>query len=323
MFCRTVSQVYFVFVFVFVFVGALSCANLSGAACSFSSLNEPGTTTMTGQLITTTQAIFSRIGVGNNASTFAFTSSNASQLQVGSLNSGNDYGFAMAMSNVYARFRETSVVNQIEIGINWDLNANLPDNPSYPSWAIAMGNDDFHNMQARPNGAETTVFSMNASTVTSVNSMYINGSILPASGGTATQLNYYEEATVAIIVQTSFNFSTIYSGNAYFVRVGKLITMRLPVLRANLLGGSIYCPYLNDVTARFRPPGTTSVSFSIPVVDLGVYQNYSGQFIVWYTGQFIIYDSRRKWQLHIRCKFRHRYRRCCFLVTILKYFITS
>ena len=99
-----------------------------------------------------------------------------------------------------------------------------------------MGNDDLHINQARPGGYETTVFSINASSGTFVNSVYFAGGL---NMGGSSILNYYEEATISIIVQTSFNFSTIYSGNAYFVRVGKLVTMRLPVIRADLLGGFI------------------------------------------------------------------------------------
>jgi hypothetical protein len=265
--------------------GALTATSINSGAISGTNLSISGTITFAGQLITTTQAIMTRIGIGNNPSTFAFTESYASELQIGSLNSGNDYGFSMAMSNVYARYRETAVVNQLKIGTNMST-LNVQDNISYPSWSIYMGNDDLHINQARPNGSETTVFSINASSGTFVNSVYFAGGL---NMGGSSILNYYEEATISIIVQTSFNFSTIYSGNAYFVRVGKLVTMRLPVIRADLLGGFIYCPYLNGVPARFRPTGTTSVSFSIPVVNLGAYQTYSGQLIVWYTGQFIIY----------------------------------
>ena len=152
-----------------------------------------------------------------------------------------------------------------------------------------MGNDDFHIMQARPNGAETTVFSMNASTVTSVNSMYINGLILPTSGGTATQLNYYEEATVAILIQTSFNLSTIYSGNCYFIRVGKLVTMRLLTFRADLLGGYMYCPVLNGIPARFRPSGTSKVSYAIHVLNVGAFQYDPAELVVYYNGNFAVY----------------------------------
>ncbi len=130
-----------------------------------------------------------RIGIGNSPSTFAFTESYASELQIGSINSGNDYGFSMAMSNVYARYRETAVVNQLKIGTNMST-LNVQDNISYPSWSIYMGNADLHITQARPNGSETTVFSINASSGTFVNSVYFAGGLkLQTSGGTATILN--------------------------------------------------------------------------------------------------------------------------------------
>ena len=99
-------------------------------------------------------------------------------------------------------------------------------------------------------------------------------------------LNYYEEAIIAIVIAPSCGGAYIYNGSAYVVRIGKTVTLRIPLFTGNTLGGHMMSADA-DIPLRFRPPAT--VSFPIPIQTAGVIQQYMGELRLLSTGFIEIY----------------------------------
>jgi hypothetical protein len=116
---------------------------------------------------------------------------------------------------------------------------------------------------------------------------------LPTSGGTATALNYYEEATTSIALAPSIGGAYVYNGNVYIIRIGKLVTIRIPFFTGNALGGYMIAAAASGIPVRFRP--SSNAVFAIPIMmsngTSGINQNYPGQLVIASTGEIRIYSS--------------------------------
>jgi hypothetical protein len=116
---------------------------------------------------------------------------------------------------------------------------------------------------------------------------------LPTSGGTATALNYYEEATTSIALAPSIGGAYVYNGNVYIIRIGKLVTIRIPFFTGNALGGYMIAAAASGIPVRFRP--SSNAVFAIPIMmsngTSGINQNYPGQLVIASSGEIRIYSS--------------------------------
>ena len=117
------------------------------------------------------------------------------------------------------------------------------------------------------------------------------GLFLPTTTGTATILNYYEEASSALALAPSGGGAYVFNGVAYYTRVGKIISMRIPVFTGDTLGG--YMTATGAVPTRFRP--ITNVSYGIPVSisngTSGIAQSYMGELLITTAGTVQIYST--------------------------------
>ena len=117
--------------------------------------------------------------------------------------------------------------------------------------------------------------------------------LLPTTGGTATALNYYEEATTSIALAPSIGGAYVYNGNVYIIRIGKIITIRIPSFSGNTLGGYMIAAAASGIPLRFRP--TQNVVFGIPIMmsdgTSGINQNNPGQLVIYSSGEIRIYSS--------------------------------
>lgn len=82
--------------------------------------------------------------------------------------------------------------------------------------------------------------------------LFTEGIYLPTAGGTATSLNYYEEANISSNV---FNGSNVYQTNYNYrvVRTGRQVTITLPRDVVNMSITPVTELVLNGLPARFRP----------------------------------------------------------------------
>ena len=76
---------------------------------------------------------------------------------------------------------------------------------------------------------------------------------LPTSGGTAANLNHYEEYTHNTTFTWDGGGSTTSAVNCTIIRVGKMVTMRIPPVNANTGTSSGQFTMNTAVPARFRP----------------------------------------------------------------------
>jgi hypothetical protein len=117
------------------------------------------------------------------------------------------------------------------------------------------------------------------------------GLMLPTATGTATLLNYYEEASSALALAPSGGGAYVFNGVAYYTRIGKIVSMRIPVFLGDTLGG--FMTASNSVPSRFRP--ITNVSFPIPVSisngTSGIAQTNMGELLITTAGLVQIYST--------------------------------
>ncbi len=116
---------------------------------------------------------------------------------------------------------------------------------------------------------------------------------LPTTGGTSTALNYYEEATTSIALAPSIGGAYVYNGNAYLIRIGKLVTIRIPAFTGNAQGGYMIAAAASGIPVRFRP--VSNAVFAIPIMmsngTSGINQNNPGQLVIVSSGEIRIYSS--------------------------------
>jgi hypothetical protein len=119
------------------------------------------------------------------------------------------------------------------------------------------------------------------------------GLLLPTSGGTPTTLNYYEEATTLIALAPSIGGAYVYNGNVYLIRIGKLVTLRIPAFTGNAQGGYMVAAAASGIPVRFRP--LSNVVYAIPIMisngTSGINQSNPGQLVIVSTGEIRIYSS--------------------------------
>ncbi len=125
-----------------------------------------------------------------------------------------------------------------------------------------------------------------------VKQIYVGtGVVLPTATGTATLLNYYEEASSALALAPSGGGAYVFNGVSYYTRIGKIVTMRIPVFTGDTLGG--YMTATGSVPSRFRP--ITNVSFPIPVSisngTSGIPQTNMGELLINSGGTIQIYST--------------------------------
>jgi hypothetical protein len=117
--------------------------------------------------------------------------------------------------------------------------------------------------------------------------------LLPTSGGTASSLNYYEESMTSIALAPSIGGAYVYNNNVYIIRIGKLVTLRIPAFSGNALGGYMIASSTSGIPLRFRPP--TKLIFAIPIMmsngTSAINQIDPGQLMIYSTGEIRIYSS--------------------------------
>ncbi len=82
---------------------------------------------------------------------------------------------------------------------------------------------------------------------------------LPTGGGTATNLNYYEELTTTLVF--SGPWASSYTRNIYFTRIGRIVTMKIDgIIQAGTISSVITTS--GSIPSRFQPATSTdSTSF--------------------------------------------------------------
>jgi hypothetical protein len=110
--------------------------------------------------------------------------------------------------------------------------------------------------------------------------------LLPTSGGIATSLNYYEEYSYSATWTCYTGGATIATVTHTIVRVGKLVTMRIPLFSGNCNGSFPFVSTTYAMPTRFRP--LVSSYYNVQVANtngtIGIIQSYCGQLAVINTG---------------------------------------
>jgi hypothetical protein len=110
--------------------------------------------------------------------------------------------------------------------------------------------------------------------------------LLPTSGGTATALNYYEEYSYSATWTCYTGGATIATVTHTIVRVGKLVTMRIPLFSGNCNGSFPFVSTTYAMPTRFRP--LVSSYYNVQVANtngtIGITQSFCGQLAVLNTG---------------------------------------
>lgn len=130
-------------------------------------------------------------------------------------------------------------------------------------------------LQANTTGALTCSYVSPGQTLTQIQNLTTTGNLLlPTTGGTASNLNYYEEYSAP------FNFSgpwgaTVYTRNISITRIGRNCTMRIDaIIQTASVGLSISSG--SPIPARFRPSASADSVlqyFQIIAYDSNVLKN--------------------------------------------------
>jgi hypothetical protein len=162
------------------------------------------------------------------------TSPNSSVVSLSSNNASNTSGLSIILTN------DPSPASAIWVSSNFSINSINPSNTISlnPNFTTAL----------------TCTYDSPGQTHTTIQNLQ-----LPTGGGTATNLNYYEELTTTLVF--SGPWASSYTRNIYFTRIGRIVTMKIDgIIQAGTISSVITTS--GSIPSRFQPATSTdSTSF--------------------------------------------------------------